>query len=209
MKRLKWILAATFFAGLAASPAMASLFDDMYSGNVKVAQQAFSALKQAHCKTVPGDKSCTVHRVRVIGNWAWFVWSESEAGGSAVAKWNGSSWQIVMSGGGVLNAQNAVSKGVPKAVAEILVPVSCPLVDETAYLTTNDLSYCSAWDLLVSRNMIYAKYGRTFTYQPLRDYFLSWPSYHPNPNFSDNMLSDIERANAKVMFDYEKSKGYL
>lgn len=177
-----------------------------YSGNVKAAQQAYQPLKKLYCGN---DKGCSLNSMRVMGDWAFFGWTETEAGGQAIARRVSGRWKIVTGGGGVMNAQSAISSGVPKAIAEQLVPVYCAWSDENTELNAEDIEYCSAWDLLVSRNMIYARHGRSFSYKPLRDYFLSWPWYHVDPNYSDDMLSDVEKANAKLIYSVEKQKGYL
>lgn len=177
-----------------------------YSGNVKAAQQAYPALKKLYCEN---DKGCQLNSVRLIGEWAFFGWTVTHAGGQGIARRTGGRWKLIMAGGGAMNARNAIEAGVPKAVAEQLVPIFCGHADEFTQLSRSDIESCTAWELLVSRNMIYARHGRTFSYKPLRDYFLSWPWYRPDPNYSDDMLSEIEKANAKLIYSLEKQKGYL
>ncbi|PKL80193.1 MAG: hypothetical protein CVV27_00840, partial [Candidatus Melainabacteria bacterium HGW-Melainabacteria-1] len=68
---------------------------------------------------------------------------------------------------------------------------------------------CDAWELLVSRNQIYARHGRVFTHKALRDYFLSWPWYKPDPKYRESRLSAVEKANASLIYSLEKKRGYL
>ncbi len=79
-------------------------------------------------------------------------------------------------------------------------------------LDSSDLSGLSEWELRVARNEIYARHGRMFNDSALDSYFRgkSWyvPSI-PAENFDDNTyLSKTELKNAKLISDYEASKGY-
>ena len=74
----------------------------------------------------------------------------------------------------------------------------------------SSLSGLSAWELKVARNEIYARHGRQFKDQALRDYFESQPWYSgtiPSENFTDSMLSDLERQNIKTIMSYEHDHG--
>jgi hypothetical protein len=63
-------------------------------------------------------------------------------------------------------------------------------------------------DLLqLARNEIYARHGRIFTTQKLIDYFESTDWYEPRiepDDFSDDMLSQIEKDNIKLIQKYEE-----
>ena len=52
-----------------------------------------------------------------------------------------------------------------------------------------------AEDLRVLRNEIYARHGRIFKDAALQKYFAAQSWYHPNPDFKDEMLNDIESQN--------------
>ncbi len=52
-------------------------------------------------------------------------------------------------------------------------------------------------DLRVLRNEIYARRGRIFKDQKLQEYFAAQAWYKPNPDFKDEMLTDIESENLK------------
>jgi len=54
-------------------------------------------------------------------------------------------------------------------------------------------------DLRRLRNEIYARRGRTFKDQELRDYFGSFDWYHPTTTFDEKSLTPIERANAELI----------
>jgi hypothetical protein len=201
-------LKAVWVTGIAllsaqAQPALAI----QYSGNTQAARQAYPALKQAYCsKFAHGDRSCTLTGVRVISGYAAFDWQHNNAGasieGPGIAKLTGSRWAIVTVGGGAMLSNDAISAGVPRSIAEMLVPMSCPSPDDT------NLDRFTAWNLIVCRNSTYARYGRSFTYKPLRDYFMSWPWYKPGA-FSDSMLSADEKAYVERLYQYEKRMGYL
>jgi hypothetical protein len=76
-------------------------------------------------------------------------------------------------------------------------------------LTEAHLAGKTAWELLVMRNQIYARYGRRFTYKPLQDFFQQQSWYQINPRYSDNLLSPIEKRNAGTIMNYEKKMGYM
>lgn len=81
----------------------------------------------------------------------------------------------------------------------------------TRTLTTADLTSLTQEELLYARNEIYARHGRRFQDETIQKYFDSKSWYHGTiapENFQDNMLNDVERANAQTILSYEKSKGY-
>ncbi len=82
----------------------------------------------------------------------------------------------------------------------------------SCYLSRGDLSGYSDWQLYIGRNEIYARYGRGFKKWNLRNYFenCSWYSCrYDADSFNDNMLSDIERANAQTILDEEDARGSI
>jgi Tol biopolymer transport system component len=58
------------------------------------------------------------------------------------------------------------------------------------------------------RNEIFARHGRAFKSEDLRQIFESTDWYKPDPNYSDDMLNDIERRNVQFILDYEKKMGW-
>jgi hypothetical protein len=54
------------------------------------------------------------------------------------------------------------------------------------------------------RNEIYARHGRIFKDKWLQRYFASFDWYKPNPNYSDSLLTAVERQNAAAIAAYEK-----
>ena len=54
-------------------------------------------------------------------------------------------------------------------------------------------------DLRVLRNEIYARHGRIFKDLELQKYFAAQAWYKPNPEFKDEMLSDLEFKNLSLI----------
>jgi hypothetical protein len=76
-------------------------------------------------------------------------------------------------------------------------------------LNESHLEGKSAWELLVMRNEIVARHGRSFTYKPLQSHFNSQTWYQINPGYSTNMLTPIERNNMETILQYEKKMDYM
>ncbi|MBW4575910.1 MAG: YARHG domain-containing protein [Aphanothece sp. CMT-3BRIN-NPC111] len=94
-------------------------------------------------------------------------------------------------------------------------PVSEPIQeDETGdyswlavrRVTDADLTRKNAFELDIMRNSIYARHGRQFRNQELQEHFdnQSWyrPIYSPD-DFSNNLLSPLERQNADYILQYQ------
>lgn len=62
-----------------------------------------------------------IDRTAIEGNFALVLWTQGEAGGTALARSSGGTWQVLLSGGGLIGVQEMVQKGVPKATAESLL----------------------------------------------------------------------------------------
>lgn len=75
---------------------------------------------------------------------------------------------------------------------------------ETEPVTDEMLEGLFAEDLRVLRNEIYARHGRVFKDVKLQKTFVELSWYKPDPNFKDDMLSDVEKANLKKIADAEK-----
>lgn len=54
------------------------------------------------------------------------------------------------------------------------------------------------------RNEIYARRGKVFKDKSTQKYFASFDWYKPNPKYSDNLLTAIERKNAAAILAYER-----
>lgn len=78
-------------------------------------------------------------------------------------------------------------------------------------LTESDLSNLTAGQCRIARNEIYARHGRIFQDAALQQYFENCSWYlgmYSSSEFSDDMLSDVERKNLQTISDYETKMGY-
>ncbi len=78
---------------------------------------------------------------------------------------------------------------------------------DTRLLSQSELVGLSAWELRIARNEICARHGRTFKTTELQNYFNNQMWYVPSASYDDSMLNSTERANAKLITDYEASLG--
>lgn len=77
-------------------------------------------------------------------------------------------------------------------------------------LTEGDLERLHISVIDIARNEIYARHGYVFDNTEYSVYFKGMLWYSENPNYSDNMLSDIEKQNAVLIKQYsEKIKKYF
>lgn len=100
------------------------------SGNtIQIAQQVPTSEEQQVREAVishllqgrkPGAKP-EVDSVVVEGDYALASWILGETGGSAGLKKEDGSWQVILFGGGAVNAQNLTEKGIPTETAKILI----------------------------------------------------------------------------------------
>ncbi len=73
---------------------------------------------------------------------------------------------------------------------------------DSRYYSDTELSNMSKDDLRKARNEIYARHGRIFDSADLDEYFRSKSWYEPTiaaAQFSDNLLNDFEKANARTI----------
>ena len=73
-------------------------------------------------------------------------------------------------------------------------------------LTYEDLYHLTEEELRLARNEIYARHGRKFNNQELQDYFNSkdwYFGYIESEDFSEDLLSDIERQNVDFIMSFE------
>ena len=78
-------------------------------------------------------------------------------------------------------------------------------------ISKSELRGLSKHDLMLARNEIYARNGRLFDDEELQNYFNSkdWYDGHVKPNnFTESMLSSIERRNIDTIVNYEREMGY-
>lgn len=91
---------------------------------------------------------------------------------------------------------------------------SCEYVfaDSDAYeIYEEDCEGLTALECRIAKNEIYARHGRRFNDESLQDYFdsCSWYEGYIEPeDFTEDMLSDVERANLQVIGSYEAYMGF-
>ena len=89
--------------------------------------------------------------------------------------------------------------------------VACPAwpAQATRYLTNADLADCGCGDLKILRNEIYARHGRIFKTDYLRNYFMDQPWYSPDPYNPEgtNGQNVYEQYNRGFILQYEKGRG--
>ena len=73
-------------------------------------------------------------------------------------------------------------------------------------LTDSDLTNLSKDVLRLMRNAIYARHGRTFNSYDLQRFFNNKTWYKPNPNYSDDLLTDIDKYNIALIQKYEEKQ---
>lgn len=71
-------------------------------------------------------------------------------------------------------------------------------------LLPSDLEGFSKPALRIWRNAVYARHGRTFKSEDLQALFNEYIWYKPDENYSDEKLTDIDKANIKLIQEFEK-----
>ena len=89
----------------------------------------------------------------------------------------------------------------PEDVRKELVPDS----DDRA-LEDPDLEHLDNWGLTLARNEIFARHGRSFENQHVREHFEGLTWYSANPEYDSAWLSATEQANASFILKYQKLK---
>ncbi|MBO5261347.1 MAG: YARHG domain-containing protein [Coprococcus sp.] len=77
----------------------------------------------------------------------------------------------------------------------------------TRKLSGSDINWMDAHTLMLARNEIYARHGRKFNDKEIREYFESKAWYMPYiepDDFSEDMLSSIEKENIALIKSYEQ-----
>ena len=81
----------------------------------------------------------------------------------------------------------------------------------TKYISEADLEGFTAEQCMIARNELYARYGRIFTNETLKNHFEKQQWYegkYAPENFNEGVLTAIEKANRDVILAYEKKMGY-
>lgn len=73
-----------------------------------------------------------------------------------------------------------------------------------ARLSAADLAGMDKAQLRLLRNAVYARHGRTFASADLQALFGGQIWYKPNPNYSDDLLTETDRANIALILEFER-----
>ena len=89
---------------------------------------------------------------------------------------------------------------------EYILPYS-----DSEYISYSDLSELTKEEVALARNEIYARRGRRFSTDTIREYFesKSWynPTYNPD-DFPESIFNTYEKENINTIVKYEKEKGW-
>lgn len=127
-------------------------------------------------------------------------------------------WEMVESGGGVMDVTLLDGLGVPESAWSKLLPEGLGrdrVVEARAeptwrhlsmtLLTDDDLRSYSDWELTLARNEVFARHGRIFQDPMLHAYFAKRRWYRPDPSYADARLTRVERANVDKMAAWQKA----
>ncbi len=135
--------------------------------------------------------------------------------------------QIVIEGGEGTTAPSAtaIATSVP-TVTSTPAPTQTPTISyessgdyifpdsSTSYLTRSQIVALSGYDMYLARNEIYARHGRIFRNEDLKQYFggKSWyiPSYQPDEfdAVQETIFNTYEKENIKLIKSIEEEFGY-
>lgn len=79
------------------------------------------------------------------------------------------------------------------------------------YISYSDLEGLSQTEVSLARNEIYARHGRKFETDSIREYFEMKTWYEPSidsDNFSESVFNNYEKDNIKTIINYEEEKGW-
>lgn len=82
---------------------------------------------------------------------------------------------------------------------------------DSAYISYSDLYGLSQTEVSLARNEIYARHGRKFNTDSIREYFETKTWYEPyiDPDdFSESVFNEYEIENIRTIVNYEKEKGW-
>jgi len=99
-------------------------------------------------------------------------------------------------------AAPADTSSEPIAEPDYLFPSDRELITEEYLMTL------TKEEVALVRNEIFARHGYIFQSEPFKTYFSNKPWYAPNENFSNDLLSEIEKTNAETIIAYEEKMGW-
>lgn len=107
--------------------------------------------------------------------------------------------------------QPAEFSPIEKQNVETIVKVERRLREElsTKALSKRVLEGLFIEDARKLRNEIYARHGKVFKDKTMQNYFSSFDWYKPDPKFSEQSLSKIERQNYAAILVYERKAGSM
>ena len=109
-------------------------------------------------------------------------------------------------------SQDEIEEAEAQPEESVIIPVEYILPDSSSrFLGKGALVNLSQDQLKKARNEIYARHGRKFSDPELQEYFagLSWYQGSIEPaDFSEDLLNEFERANVKLIAEYETEMGY-
>lgn len=79
---------------------------------------------------------------------------------------------------------------------------------DSLYIDENLLSEVTREDIMWARNEIYARHGYIFQNKEIQSAFENTDWYVPNPNYSDDLLNDVEQTNLNTIISYERKMGW-
>lgn len=71
-------------------------------------------------------------------------------------------------------------------------------------LTDKDLQSLDKAQLRLMRNAVYARHGRMFKSMDLQSLWECYAWYRPNPDYSDDLLTETDRANIELIREFER-----
>jgi hypothetical protein len=99
-----------------------------------------------------------------------------------------------------------ISTGSPMFDLSIGMSLPDDFVYSREIIKKNDLSFFSKSNLRTLRNLFYALYGYDFKDERLRNYFSQKSWYKINPDFNENMFSEIEKTNIQIILEEERKR---
>jgi hypothetical protein len=100
----------------------------------------------------------------------------------------------------------------------LLAATVCPAQDDNGFkkleavdfskqtVTREQLKDLELWDLKMLRGVVFGRHGRVFKDRDIQAYLKEQAWYKPEPNFSNSMLNERERANLDLIRELEASK---
>ncbi len=155
-------------------------------------------------------------RLVIEDGWARSDWIDGNASGFQLMRKLEGKWLEVSFGGGAIDAKYAYQMGVPKGLLKALSHTTCdaaeiqeavsqgPAWEWIEPLQDDILGNRSPYELNLMRNEIYAVHGKIFQDAFLKAYFEGRAWYKPRADYSDALLTDLERQNLAIIEKYQK-----